>query len=256
MCLIAFACKVHHEYPLILIANRDEFYNRPTRTAQFWTEEGYPNILAGKDLKAGGTWIGLHKNGKWAALTNYRDLNRLKVNPPSRGDLALDFLKSAVSAEEYLDTIKKDAAQFNDFNLLLSDGNEIVHYSNVSDLTTTITNGIHGLSNALLDTPWQKLTNITNNLEAAIHNNHLEKEHLFNLLSNEEKAATALLPTTGLSLELEKAMSSVFIHTPFYGTRCSTIILINKNGQIEFTERNYSEQKTILSETTFKTEKE
>ena len=254
MCLIAFAHNVHTDYPLILIANRDEFYNRPTRAAQFWTTEGFDDILAGKDLKAGGTWIGLHKNKRWAALTNYRNLHNLKENPPSRGSLVLDFIKSNSSAENYLGNIQKDAALYNDFNLLLFDGKDIAYYSNISNTIQSVSNGIHGLSNALLDTPWKKVDRIKSDLENAIQNNHLEKDFLFDLLCNEDKANPEDLPSTGLSLELEKAMSSIFIHTPFYGTRCSTIILKDKNGKVSFTERKYSENKEILGEVNYEIE--
>lgn len=254
MCLIAFAINVHPDYPLILIANRDEFYNRPTRSAQFWEAEGFADILAGKDLKAGGTWIGINKNKRWAALTNYRDLHSLKENPPSRGSLVLDFIKSNSSAENYLGNIQKDAALYNDFNLLLFDGKEITYYSNISNTIQSVSNGIHGLSNALLDTPWKKVDRIKSDLENAIQNNHLEKDFLFDLLCNEDKANPEDLPSTGLSLELEKAMSSIFIHTPFYGTRCSTIIIKDKNGKVTFTERKYSENKEILGEVNYEIE--
>lgn len=251
MCLISFAYKVHPEYPLILIANRDEFYNRPTREVQFWTEEGFPDILAGKDLKDDGTWLGTHKYGKWAALTNYRNINHLKVNAPSRGNLVLDFLKTDYSAESYLSDIRKNAAQYNDFNLLLFDGVELMHYSNVTDEINSITKGIHGLSNALLDTPWSKVKKITNDLEAMIQKNNLKKEDLFSILQNEDKAKKEDLPSTGLPLDLEVAMSSIFIHTPFYGTRCSSIIFIDKKGIMQFTEQRYSNNKEVLSKVEF-----
>jgi uncharacterized protein with NRDE domain len=256
MCLIAFAYKVHPQYPLILLANRDEFYNRPTQEAHFWVEEGFPSILAGKDLRAGGTWIGLQKNGRWAALTNFRNLKTVKENAPSRGDLVLDFLKSSIAAEAYLTILKKTASPFNDFNLLLFDGNEMLYYSNVSDTINKVKSGIHGLSNALLDTSWPKVEKITKELETAVNNNYLEKDYLFNLLSNEDKAPKEQLPSTGLPLEIEKAMSSVFIHTPIYGTHCSTLIFIDKNNEIQFIERKFSSNKDILSEVVFNIEKE
>ncbi|MDZ7806331.1 MAG: NRDE family protein [Gracilimonas sp.] len=145
MCLITFAYKKHPKYELILAGNRDEFYGRPTRSAQFWTDEGHPDILAGKDLEAGGTWLGIHKDGRWGALTNYRDPTIIKEDPPSRGELVMNYLTSDSSAIEYLQDLSTSAQDYNGFNLLLWDSGHFYHFSNQSKRMSTIEPGIHGL---------------------------------------------------------------------------------------------------------------
>ncbi|MCK9291237.1 MAG: NRDE family protein [Bacteroidales bacterium] len=253
MCLIALAYQVHPGYPLILIANRDEFYERPTREARFWVEEGHPDILAGKDLLAGGTWMGVQKTGKWAALTNYRDLTRLKSDPPSRGELVLNYLKSNLSPDEYIRHLQPGAAAYNDFNLLIGDNQHILHYSNFSGKTTQLKPGIHGLSNALLNTPWHKTELLKARLEETIRHNKLDTNTLFQLLTNETMADDDQLPETGLSKEMEKAISPAFIITEKYGTRCSTLLLIDENGHMVFTERRFKPaSRQIIGETEIK----
>lgn len=239
MCLIAFAYKTHPDYPLILIANRDEFYKRPARRAQYWVDEGYPDILAGKDLTAGGTWMGLRTNGAWAALTNHRDLGRIKENPPSRGALVLNYLKGDLTAGQYLNQIQEAAPQYNGFNLLAGDKNSVFHFSNESEGITELKPGVHGLSNALLNTPWPKLEKAKSDLSRIVENNAIHPDYLFAILTDDERADPAELPQTGLSPEMEQAVSSIFIKTEGYGTRCSTLLLIDKKGGIEFTERRY-----------------
>ncbi|HRP90558.1 MAG TPA: NRDE family protein [Edaphocola sp.] len=239
MCILALAYQVHPEFPLVLITNRDEFYARKTERAHFWEKE---NILAGKDLEAGGTWLGIHKNGRWALLTNFRDINNIKNNAPSRGQLALDFLRSKNTATDYLQDLQKKAQQFNGFNLLLSDGLGLYHYANTSDKITKLNAGFYSLSNALLDTPWPKTQKLKAGLEQAIRQNNFKKDFLFSLLRDEEKAKIHELPQTGLSLKLEEAMSSIFIQTPVYGTRCSTLLLVDKNGKTHFTERGFDDK--------------
>lgn len=251
MCLIAFAHRVHPEYPLILIANRDEFYKRPARPAQFWVEEGFPDILAGKDLTAGGTWIGIHKNGRWAALTNYRDLNNIKENAISRGDLVLNYLKSDGEAFDYLNQIKKSTDQYNGFNLLVGNKQHIFHYSNHNNQITEVQPGIHALSNALLNTPWTKVCGILADFESKIKKNQIDVQSLLLPLMDKSKADDKDLPETGLTYEMEKAISSRFIVTPDYGTRCSSIIKIDEDGQIYFYEQSYQ---TGTSEITNKQE--
>lgn len=239
MCLITFAYKKHPKYELILAGNRDEFYDRPTRSAQFWEDEGYPGILAGKDLKAGGTWLGIHKDGRWGALTNYRDPTIVKKDPPSRGELVIDYLTSENSAIEYLQDLSSSAQEYNGFNLLLWDSGHFYHFSNQSKRMTAINPGVHGISNALLDTPWPKLNSANNKMNELISSEDIEKEALFELLLDQSKAEDENLPVTGIPRDLEKAISSIFIKTEHYGTRCSTLLLIDKNGKVDFTERSY-----------------
>lgn len=239
MCLLTIAYKVHPKYPLILAANRDEFYQRSTRPARFWVEEGFPDVLAGKDLSAGGTWLGVHPSGRWAALTNYRDLSRLKKDPPSRGELVLDYLKSNLSAREYLAKISYHSWVYNDFNLLVGDEKEVLYYSNVKGDILLVPPGVHGLSNAFLNTSWPKTDRIVNDMKTVIGRDDVGKEDLFRILEDETLAEDNLLPSTGLIKEMEKAVSSVFIRTDGYGTRCSTVLQIDNHGEIRFTERSF-----------------
>ncbi len=253
MCLIAFSYKTHPRYKLIVAANRDEFYQRPTRPAQFWTEERYPQILAGKDLKANGTWMGISKSGKWGALTNYRDPQNIKEKAPTRGTLVLDFLKTKNSAPQYLEELEGSAQNYNGFNLLAGDKDSLYHFSNENQKITEITPGIHGVSNALLDTPWPKLDQAKKELERVTSNQNPDKEKLFEILKDPSKAPDDELPSTGIPYVWEKAISSVFIKTENYGTLCSTLLLIDYSGNVEFIERRYdSETSEIIEENTFK----
>lgn len=239
MCLIVFAYKVHPDYPLILATNRDEFYARPSREADFWTNENLPYLLAGKDMKAGGTWMGLHKDGRWGAVTNYRDPSIQKTNPPSRGELVLQYLRQQEYAMEFLQQVTKKAEDYSGFNMLLWDETDFVHYSNQSKVVNRIKPGIHGLSNALLNTGWPKVQLAKNELDSIIQKKEIPRERLFELLLNEQKAPDDKLPVTGIPRHLEKAVSSVFIQTEQYGTRSSSVLLVDNNGQIDFTERAF-----------------
>lgn len=251
MCLITFAYKAHPKYELILASNRDEFYGRPTRSAQFWEQEGHPDILAGKDLEAGGSWLAVHKDGRWGAVTNYRDPSIQKEDPPSRGELVMDYLDSKQTAMNYLQDLSQKAADYNGFNLLLWDQKGFYHYSNQNKKVTRISEGVHGLSNALLDTSWPKLEQANTTLTKLMDDkNDIQKEDLFELLKDETKAPEEKLPVTGIPKELEKAVSSIFIKTPKYGTRCSTILLIDKAGHIDFTERSYLPKSSKIDQET------
>ena len=253
MCLIVFAEKVHPKYKLVLAANRDEFYARPTRKAQYWTKEGYSKLLAGKDLEAGGTWMGINKSGKWGALTNYRDPSIIKENPPSRGELVLNFLKHSEAPKSHLAKIQATANAYNGFNLLLGSAEGIYHYSNVTDSITKLNSGIHGVSNALLDTSWPKLDQAKTDLKAAIQQDAIDVEELFTLLKSDLKPPEEQLPDTGIPKEWERAVSSVFIKTDTYGTRCSTVLMIDNENKATFTERRYNpETSAIIEENAFK----
>ncbi|GAB5410028.1 MAG: NRDE family protein [Balneolaceae bacterium] len=253
MCLITFAYKAHPIYKLILASNRDEFYERPTRKAQFWKEEKHPELLAGKDLEAGGTWMGINKRGKWGALTNYRDPSSIRPNPPSRGELVLNYLQNRTLPKDELLKLDKNSDSLNGFNLLLGDTKGVFHYSNVNKIITEIKPGIHGVSNALLDTSWPKLDQAKEDLSRVIEHKNIEFEKLFELLKKEDKPPENELPNTGIPKEWEKAVSSVFIKTESYGTRCSTLLLIDNYGKVTFIERRYDPKTSmILEENTFK----
>ena len=250
MCLITFAYKIHPEYKLILAANRDEFYGRATRKAQFWEDEGHPDILAGKDLEADGTWMGTTKGRMWSALTNYRDPSWERKDPPSRGHLVLNYLKESESPKQFSKGLVSNTDHYMGFNILVGDPDEIYHYSNKTDKLTLIEPGIHGVSNALLNTSWPKMDWAKKDLERIISKNEFSNEELFDLLSNSERAPEDQLPDTGIPEEWEKAVSSVFIKTETYGTRCSTLLLIDKKDNITFMERRYDPSDQSIIEST------
>lgn len=237
MCLIVFSYKQHSTYDLIFAANRDEFYGRPTEAAHFWDE--HPDVLAGKDLKAGGTWMGITRNGAVSALTNYRDFTTTKDNPPSRGHLVLDYLVDGGDPEPYLKKVDERAGLYNGFNLLAGTTDKLMYYSNQVKEIRRLSPGLYGLSNHLLNTPWPKVEQARIDLQHAVNQQDITENRLFGILKNDRKAPDDALPETGLSLELERAVSSVFIDTEDYGTRGSTVLLIDKRGHVTFIERHY-----------------
>ncbi len=240
MCVIFFAYRQKTDYPLILLANRDEFYARPTAAAHFW--EDAPEIFAGRDLVHGGTWLGITKTGRFAAVTNYRDPQAPKGGF-SRGDLVSDFLKNDDGVQSYLKTIQGRAADFSGFNLLVGEINsqksELGYYSNRENKIRNLEKGIYGLSNHLLDTPWQKVNKGKAELTKLLQNNALEKEKLFEILRDKTLADDKELPDTGIGYEREKLLSSIFIETPIYGTRSSSLILIDRDHKISLKEFVY-----------------
>lgn len=225
MCLILVAWHAHPEYPLVVAANRDEFFWRPTAPAAFWPD--HPQVLAGRDLEAGGTWMGITRTGRFAALTNFRDPASHKPAAPSRGQLVADFLTGTQSIDGYLDSL--DGAAFNGFNLLLGDGEKLVAYSNVSGERHELAPGIYGLSNALLDTPWPKVGAGKTALEAALAVLPGEVA-LWKLLRNDELHPDHALPATGVPLEWERLLSAAFVRSPDYGTRSSTVLTVSTGG--------------------------
>lgn len=241
MCLILFAYKVHPAYPLILAANRDEFYDRPSAPADFWSR--HPQVLAGIDLKEKGTWLGITKEGKFAAITNYRDPASWKKDAPSRGGLVSHFLTGSSSAEKYLKRISARAAGYNGFNLLLGDARDVFVYSNRGTMQK-LTPGIYGLSNRLLDTPWPKVRRGKKLMKAALDKKGTElEEALFALLTDRRVPPDDQLPETGVNLEWERMLSPIFIASPVYGTRSSSILLIGRNKRIKFMEKVYNGEK-------------
>jgi uncharacterized protein with NRDE domain len=241
MCLIAFAYNVHPSYRLILAANRDEFYERPSSSADFWKD--HPGVLAGRDLKDGGTWLGITKNGKYAAVTNYRDQSTLKNDAPSLGKLVSHYLTGNQSPDNYLKKISSQVNKYNGFNLLLGDDNDLYVFSSRGE-KQKLKPGIYGLSNHLLNSPWPKLTRSKRMLKAALDKkgDALEKE-LFYLLADRHFPPDSKLPATGIGLEWERLLSPIFIESPIYGTRSSTILLIGKNRRVRFVEKVFDGQK-------------
>lgn len=245
MCLIIFAYRTHPDYLLVLAANRDEFYDRPALGARFW--EDCPGLLAGKDLKGGGTWMGVHESGRYAALTNYRAIETRLPDAPSRGLLVRQYLEQGKSAESF-PRMLKNSEDYNGFNFLAGDRDSLYHFSNQSNRLTRIQPGIHGISNALMDTPWSKVHHSKKQMNSLIETDSVTEESLFGMLLNRETYPGDSLPETGLPPELEKAVSPVFIQTPDYGTRCSTLLFISHDGEVRFTERVYRPGTGIVAE--------
>ncbi len=237
MCLILFSYHHHPNYPLILAANRDEFHNRPTAALDFWEDQ--PALLAGRDLKGGGTWMGLSRSGRFAALTNYRDPASLRPDAVSRGGLVTDFLTGDTAARAYLNGLQNTTAIYNGFNLLVMDETGLFHYANRGDGITRVTPGIHGLSNALLDTPWPKVERGKAALEQAVTSGDIDPESLLALLRDRSAAPDHRLPETGVGLERERMLSPMFIVSGDYGTRTSSVLIIDRNGQATFWERTF-----------------
>ena len=241
MCLIAIAIDQHSKYPLIIAANRDEFYNRPTAALDFWEDQ--PDILAGRDLQGYGTWLGITKSGRIGAITNFRDPQALlrQSQGPSRGDLIRRFLEGNESPQTYLEQIQPSKNLYNGFNLVVGHINELWWYSNVSDKIKQLSQGIHGISNHLLNTPWPKVRKIKADLTDIINKNrHIDPEWIFGKLSDQQRPPDADLPDTGIGLEWERILSPIFITSEIYGTRSSSIIFIDKSGVATFYERTYN----------------
>ncbi len=237
MCLIFFALNQHPTYKLIVAANRDEFYGRKTAAAHFWKE--YPNILGGRDLEASGTWMAMNRNGKISLVTNYRDPVNIDPKAPSRGQLVSDFLVNGETPDGYLGKVSERASQYNGFNLLTGYPDQLWYLSNYQTGIQKLTAGIYGLSNHLLDTPWPKVHRGKELFSKAIRNPSIEPATLFELLQDDQRAEDQALPETGIGLDRERALSSMFIKTPGYGTRCSTVILVSHDNQVVFSERVY-----------------
>jgi len=238
MCLILFAVDADDDFPFILAANRDEFYNRPTRPMGFWQKRS--DLLAGKDMEAGGTWFGVSKSGRFAALTNYRDLSQIKSHAPSRGEIIPNILDSSTPIPEYLNILDRDADQYSGFNLLVGESlGSVYWYSNQNSIITRVSPGIHGLSNHLLDTDWPKVNLGKKGLRKIIESNSMDDKAMFDLLSNTLSPDDQLLPDTGVGMVWERILAPLFIRSDTYGTRSSTLVRISRTGEIRVTERTW-----------------
>ena len=244
MCLILVAWRAHADYPLVLAANRDEFHAREAAPARWW--QG-PDMLAGRDLSAGGTWLGVARDGRFAALTNYRDPSIAARTAPSRGELVPATLASSLPVELRLQQLRRTARNYNDFNLIFSDGERLAVFESVPGDGHVLDAGVYGLSNHLLDTPWPKLRTAKSALGAAM-TRLPDQQPLLDLLRDERQADDAQLPRTGVSLEWERLLSSAFIRSPDYGTRCSTILLIDRHGAVRFSEWSWDESGALSSQ--------
>ncbi|KQZ86551.1 MULTISPECIES: NRDE family protein [unclassified Pseudomonas] len=234
MCLIVFAWRPDHAQPLIVAANRDEFYARPSLPLAQWPEA--PHVYAGRDLEAGGTWLGVGANGRFAALTNIRDPHR----PPgrkSRGELVAGFLSGDVSIDDYLTDVVARSPEYGGFNLLVGNKNELWHFNARATEAVMLPPGVYGLSNAGLDTPWPKLLRAKAALSQVL--DEPQPEALLALLSDAQTAPFNELPDTGVGLATETLLSSVFIASQSYGTRASTALIVQADGSRHMVERSF-----------------
>jgi uncharacterized protein with NRDE domain len=239
MCLIAFSWKQHPVYKLALVANRDEFFNRPTQALGEWP--GQP-LIAGKDLKEGGTWMGFHKGGRFAALTNYRDFSRESKGQLSRGLIVTDFLQSKLSPTEFIKNLQHQALMYNPFNILVSNGDTMHYYSNHGQIAKNVAPGLYGISNAHLDAPWPKTELAKTLLDALIkRNDAVAPQDLIAVTASTEEFPHNLLPNTGIGVEKEKQLSAPFIRMEGqYGTRATSAILWDHNNKVQFLERTFA----------------
>jgi uncharacterized protein with NRDE domain len=239
MCLIIIAWQVHSEYPLIVAANRDEYYQRPTSPAQPWSRE--PNaIVAGRDLQAGGTWLGITPTGRFAAITNYRE-GLEQPAPGSRGKLTTDFLCGDQTPINYARQVLDVGDQYNGFNLLTGNLSQLVYCSNRHSDIIPLSPGIYSLSNELLDSPWPKALHAKQALTPLLQSNPTDIDQLIRCLHRREPFPDECLPDTGIGIEKERTLSPPFIVSPGYGTRCTTIVLRNQKGDTQLVEQNYRE---------------
>lgn len=233
MCLIAWNWQP--DKGLLLLANRDEFYARPTLPLHRWPDA---SVLAGKDLQGGGTWLGLGRGGRLAALTNVRDPGQFRADAPSRGALVADFLRGDMSGSEYLQQVRPQAMAFNPFNLLLFDGECLLGFESQGARTVSLPAGVNAVSNARFNTPWPKLQRLTQALRQRGMPDVVQPQDLLPLLTDAQTASDAQLPYTGVPLETERALSAAFIRTPDYGTRACSIVRV-QGHQARFWEQGF-----------------
>lgn len=237
MCLIAIAWRAHPRYSLVLAANRDEFHDRPSAPLAEWPDA--PGLYGGRDLRAGGSWLALGAGSRLAAVTNVRELS-LDSGLRSRGALVTQYLCSEAGSAEAAEGLMSEAARFGAFNLLLFDGRELSYVSNrPQPHWKPVTAGVHGLSNAALDTPWPKTRFLQARMAQWCEAGETDVEPLFAALANAEPPPDAELPETGVGLARERLLGTAFIRGPVYGTRASAVVRITAEGHWQFEERRF-----------------
>lgn len=250
MCIIFIITNKHPDFPIIIAANRDEYYSRPTASAHFWPDV---QILAGKDLLAGGTWLGVNRQGYFAAVTNYRQ-TELSVPSQSRGLLVTHFLTGNHDFTEYfhrLSTTTHDYAGYNCvFGQLSPENSQIMYFSNRAEKSASLNSGIYGLSNALLDTPWPKVITGKMHIETLLAH-AFDIEEWLQALRDSQGAEDEDLPDTGLTMATERMLAPIFIQGENYGTRSSTVITVSHTGILSFYERTYTAGGTCIQNQQF-----
>jgi uncharacterized protein with NRDE domain len=250
MCLLVLAWQVHPRYRLVVAANRDEFHERPTAAMGKWPPPD--DIIAGRDLRAGGTWLAMDRARRFGIVTNFRELQRPALDRPSRGNLIPAYLRNEQGAEGYLRQLEPNAGGYSGFNLLLTDSGSLWYASNRADqFARRLPPGIYGLSNEFLDTPWPKLQRVRRRFDPLVTQaGEVSKDELFAILADPTQAGiNDDLPETGVSREWEQLLSSPFIRNEDYGTRCSTIVLLEPSGAVSLTERRFDSRGNVIADT-------
>ncbi|WP_159072116.1 NRDE family protein [Trichococcus paludicola] len=238
MCLISLQLSQHASYKLMLVANRDEQYDRPSLAAHFWLD--HPDLLAGKDLSAHGAWLGITKQGRIAAVTNsYLTTDQESDQKLSRGNLVMDYLTGSTEPQDYLNQVKQQRTDYNGFNLIVGSSDSLHHYNNILDESSVLQSGNHTISNATLDTPWPKVTRTKAAMAELASSATLDEEAIFRIMSDRTPPPDDQLPDLPLDLPILRAVSANFIQTERYGTRSTTLILIDYSDQVTFVERSY-----------------
>ncbi|MEN5209743.1 NRDE family protein [Stenotrophomonas terrae] len=247
MCLVAIAWKAHPHWRLLMAGNRDEFHARPTAALGHWPAP-QEQLIAGRDLRSGGSWMGVNLHGQAAVVTNVRDPTAA-AGGPSRGELIAGYLAGRQSATDYADHLVSKAPAFAPFNLLVADAENCSYLSNHPQARRDLTPGVHGMSNGALDAPWPKTRRLMGVLENWLATGNDGLEPLWAALADEQQAADAQLPATGVPLALERRLSSAFIRGTDYGTRASTIVAIGTDGGGFIHERRFGPDGVYLGET-------
>ena len=250
MCLITFHIAQYPTYKLVLAANRDEVYARPTEAAHFW--ENQSTLLAGKDLEANGTWLGITKAGKIAAITNCHDgefEEASHTKKKSRGKIVTNYLDSSLSPEDFLNELTAEKNAYLPFNVLLGTVDQLFHFNSREQNFTPLMPGTHSISNATLNTPWPKVSRTKEQINKLASEKDAYMESLFQMMMDETPAPDDQLPNTPLPLDLNRKVSAPFIKTDEFGTRCTTLILVDQENNVTFVERTYDDTQNYVDRT-------
>jgi uncharacterized protein with NRDE domain len=247
VCLIALAYEAEPEYRLVVAANRDEMHARPSAPLHWW--EDRPDILAGRDLEGRGTWMGISRSGRFAAITNFRELDPPPPDAPSRGSIVVDFLERDLPVQRWVEELRADADRLAGFNLFVADGDSLAFLSNRSAAPRILEPGIFGLSNGPWDATWPKVKQAIDGIETSLRQPRSLEQNLFALLRHERRPDDSELPDTGVGVDHERFLSPVFIRGEIYGTRSSTVLIMKSNGRVRVTEKTWTPTGELVTQT-------